>query len=125
MKNKLEKDIIDNIYRFEKKRTQRDIVTYVISFLITLIFLIGLSIILLMILYQQDTLSLFELFGEDADIIKQNIGDVLQVFYIELPKQPVLLLLLGVLLLVGMITLYFRNKDKIRKKLLILKKHEL
>lgn len=99
-KNKtLDKKILSGVYDFEMKRTFSSLIRYTFFILLFVSVVISAAVITFSILSQQQTLDLLDLFSEDKEIIFQYLGDVLNIFYIELPKEWALLLLISVLLL--------------------------
>lgn len=112
----LEDNIIKKVYSYEKKRTEVSILKYT-----TLIFLLAGSIVFLTyqifaILYQQATLDLLEIFQEDLEIIRANIWDVLQTFYVESPLELFAVLFIFIVVLAIVLFFLTRNFSKIKNR---------
>ena len=114
---KLEKEILKKVYGYEAKKTYQTILIVWIIFMVLQFFVVLIGGALYAVWKEQQTLDLFQLFGEDFDVIRENIMDVLYVFYIESPQ---LLLFSFVSVLLGLLaTIFFtvRNFKKIKNKL--------
>lgn len=120
---KLEKKILKKVYSFEVKRTITEIIFRIGS--IILVVAAGIIVIQSLIrqLMEQQTLDMFEIFQEDREIIKQYLGDILNTFYQELPKNETLLGILIFILLVLLILIFIRNFEKITNRIKAIKKY--
>ncbi|MBI3385299.1 hypothetical protein HY030_03860 [Candidatus Gottesmanbacteria bacterium] len=114
---KLEEKIIKKVYHYEEKRLVFMLFRYaalVIGFLV--LFLLNLQIFFL-ILKQQQTLDLFDLFSQDLEIIKNYLGDVLLTFYEELPKTEFVFVVIFLLFLFLILLFFVKKLPKIKNRL--------
>lgn len=123
-KQALDKEIISGVYDFEKKRTISGVIRYIFFILLFSIITISCLVITYSILKEQQTLDLLDLFFEDKEIIAQYLGDVLNIFYIEMPKKWVLILLISVLLLCVSLFIILKKSSVIKNRLQTLRKEE-
>lgn len=123
-KQALDKEIISGVYDFEKKRTISGVIRYIFFILLFSIITISCLVITYSILKEQQTLDLLDLFFEDKEIIAQYLGDVLNIFYIEMPKEWVLILLISVLLLCVSLFIILKKSSVIKNRLQTLRKEE-
>lgn len=114
---KLENKIVKKIYGFETKKT-------LIPFLIkagAIVFfgLTGFAMVLLVIqeLVQEQTFDLLQLFQEDFSVIRENIGNVLSVFFQEVSWDRLILAVIILSITVYLIIKLFRNLRTVKNKL--------
>lgn len=112
----LEDNIIKKVYSYEKKRTELSILKYTSFILLLGGLIVFLTYQILMILYQQATLDLLEIFQEDLDVIRTNIWDVLQTFYAESPIELLASLFVFIVILVIVLFFLTRNFSKIKNR---------
>lgn len=112
-----EKEILKNVYKYEAKRTYKMILTIWIIFIVAQFLIVITGSALYDILKQQQTLDLLQIFNENFEVIRDNIGDVLYTFYVESPQ--LLVLLFGVVLLTffGIILFVIKNFRKIKNRI--------
>ncbi len=116
----LENKVLDEVVRFEKKRTFAWLIRSTI-FLIGLAAAIGVvAVLAIQIILDRGTLDLLQLLGEDNEIVKEFWRDTLATFIAELPQQD--LIIIGVLLFVLILFIIFSRKSfklvqKKRKKI--------
>lgn len=110
---KLEKEIIEKVYKYETRKTIFEVVLR----LVFILFLAFAGLIFGQILFQalteQKTLDVFEIFTEDIQIIKEYWGDVIAVLYEETPKLTLFIFLILVALLLGALLTLILNFEKI------------
>ena len=82
---KLEKQIISGIYDFEAKYTVTQILVRLILMTVMMVMVLLLLGLILDSLYQQGSLALLEIFFEDSEILKENIGNVWETLFYEAP----------------------------------------
>ena len=75
------------------------------------------------ILSEQQTLDLLDLFKEDFEIISDNLADVLYTFYLEMPLELTLILIVSIILLLTTLIFFIRNFGRIKKKFIAVRKH--
>lgn len=119
----LEKNIVEKVYRFEKRKTIADILKYFFSFTFLLFASFYLVSIIRNILITQQTLDLFDLFKEDMEIIKDFLPDVLYTFYLEMPKELTFFLIVSIILLLVTVIFIFKNFGKIKKRYKAISRH--
>lgn len=98
MKN-LDKKIIRNVYVIETRKTFVSIVIRVIGiiFICTCIILVG--SVIFDIFVEQQTFDLLRIFEEDGEIISNYWADVMRLIVEETPKELVMVLGIGIILL--------------------------
>ena len=72
---------------------------------------------LIMLLKEQQTLDLLELFNEDAEIIKNYFWETAITFFDETPKTNLILILIFITLILFLILLILQNYKKVVNKL--------
>src|SRR5690348_16125172 len=109
-----EKEILKDVYKYEAKRTYKLILTLWIIFILAqfLIVIIGSSIY--DTLKQQQTLDVLQIFGEDFEVIKANLGNVVSTLYTESPQLLVLLFGIVLAIFFGIIFFVIKNFRKIK-----------
>ena len=119
---KLEKKILDKVYRFETKKTVGQIVGELVG-LVTVIFF-GYIFISLFFdqVFQQGTFDLLGNFFDDWEIVKKYLADTIFIIFEETPKELLLLILVCLVILVILIYLFIKNFVKIRNRLIALVK---
>jgi len=123
---KLEKKILQKVYFWEAKRTAFDLFLKMILFFSTGLFLMILSQIFFEILKEQKTLDLLNFFNEDFEVAKRYFLDNIFIFFFEVPKFLLLLILLFLVIFSLVILTLFKNyyilKNKIKSFLKFFKK---
>jgi hypothetical protein len=112
-----EKEILKKVYKYEAKRTYKMILTLWIGFILVQFFIVITASALYQTLNQQQTLDLFQLFGEDFDVIRENIIDVLYTFYVESPQLLLFFFILLLLAIFGIILFVIKNFRRIKNRL--------
>lgn len=112
-----EKEIIKKVYDYEEKRTGLMLLKYSVFGIVFLILSVLNLQIIYLILKQQYTLDLFDLFNQDLEIIKNYLGDVLLTFFEELPKTELVLLVVFLFILFLIVLLFVKNLPKIKNRL--------
>lgn len=121
----LEDKILDKVYVYEAKLTIAEILVRLGAVLVLGAVIIFVIQVLITTLIEQKTLDLLEIFNEDFEIIKTYFQDVVQIFFEELPKKTVLILLIAVtLFIIGFLT-FIKNFARIKRKLKALLGHWL
>lgn len=114
MKNKsMEKDIIKKIYSFEKERIYKTILFSVGFFILFFTVFITAFVSAYSILKEQKTLDVLILFTQPFEVIKENVNDVIEVLYIETPKNYIILIVVSFIFLLAIILYFIKNKGKI------------
>lgn len=119
---KLEKKILKEVYSFESKQTLLKIIfrlIAVISFTSGVILLLG---VISESLNQQKTFSIFELFFEDLEIIRENIWDLVNIFMYEAPIYEILTVFIIIVILIILFIKFVINFTRIKNKLIWLVK---
>lgn len=122
---KLEKTILKKIYGFEAKRTIVEVIFRIGSLILVITTGIVVASALIKQLVEQQTLDLLQLFQEDVEIIKQYLGDVLDTFYQELPKNEVILTVILLVVFIFFLLLFIKNFEKMSNRIKALKKYWL
>ncbi|MGB9883011.1 MAG: hypothetical protein ACPLRN_00640 [Microgenomates group bacterium] len=124
-KNNLKEKILKKVYFWELKRTTIDLFLKIIILLISGLFLFVFSEIFFEILNKQKSFDLFNFYGEDFEVIKRYFLDNIFVFWIEMPKYLLLLILFSLLIFFYLGLTLLKNrcilKNKIRSFLKIFK----
>lgn len=117
---KLEKKILDKVYRFETKKTVGQIVGEIVG-LATVIFF-GYIFISLFFdqVFQQGTADLLENFFDDWEIVKKYLTDTVFIIFEETPKELLLLILICLVILAVLIYIFAKNFAKIKNRLKVL-----
>lgn len=118
----LEKNILKSVYTFEEKRIKQYRRSLIITVITITLIAFGMFYYALVILNEQQTWSLLELFGEDKTVIKDNLSSVMSMFILELPKKEIIITVICIMILVTLSVIYLRNREKIQKKLIIIHK---
>lgn len=115
---KLEKKILDKVYRFETKRTFVKLILKLILLAIAIVlggYFLG---ILFDELVRQKTLDVFEIFKEDIEIIWEYFNDTVFIVYNEIPKITLLLAVIfsfsGLVLILTITKNFVKIRNKIR-----------
>lgn len=124
MKNKedLEQKIIESVYKYEAKRTFWSVLKHIFLILFSFFVLIFSISSILVLLKEQQTLDLFELFQEDSEVVKTYFFDALSVFYEELPKFLSILTIFSLFLLTLVVFFLIKNFSKIKNRFFAIKK---
>ena len=117
---KLEKKILDKVYRFETKKTASQIIGELVG-LITVVFF-GYIFISLFFdqVFQQGTFDLLENFFDDWEIVKKYLADTVFIIFEETPKELLLLILICLVILAVLIYIFTKNFVKIKNRLIAL-----
>lgn len=113
----LEKEILKKVYKYEAKRTYKMILTLWMGFIFVQFFIVITASALYQTLREQQTLDLLQLFGENIEVIKDNIADVLYTFYIESPQLLLFIFIILLLTIFGIIFFVIKNFKKIKNRL--------
>lgn len=113
---KLENKIIDKVYRFETKKTVLEILVRICSVIGISVFVVFIGQSIYLLLMQQETLDLLDLFQEDFEIIKNYFFDTAITFFDELPKFQLTIFIIGFMLLFLLILKLILNFSKIKLK---------
>ena len=119
----LEEKIIRNIYTFEAKRTYRKIFFFAFIIVALAILISFLANLAYEILRDQQTLDLLKLFGEDTEIIRENIGNVIDTFWQESPQTLLFLLFFFIMAFLTTLYLIAVNFKKIKNRIISAKKY--
>jgi hypothetical protein len=123
---KLEKKILKKVYFWEAKRTIFDLFLKMILFFSSGLFLLIFGQIFFEILNEQKTLDLLNFFNEDFEVIKKYFLDNVFIFFFEMPKFLLLLLLLFLatfsLVILTLIKNFYTLKNKVKSFLKFFKK---
>ncbi len=112
----IEKDIIKNVYQYEASRTYKTIFIVWAVFIVVQFLIVILGSSIYQTLKEQQTLDLFQLFSEDFDIIRENLGDVLYTLYLESPQLLLAILISLFLTMFGIIFFIIKNFKKIKNR---------
>lgn len=120
---KLKNNILRKVYLFETRRTVTEIIFRIGS--IVLVVVGGIVVIQSLIkqLVEQQTLDMLEIFHEDKEIISQYLGDIVNTFYQELPKNETMWSVILFILFVFLILIFIHNFEKISNRIKALKKY--
>jgi len=125
MKN-LEKKILKKVYFWEVKRTVFDLVLKMTLFFSSGLFLFILGEIFFEILNEQKTFDLLNFFNEDFEVVKKYFLDNIFIFFFEMPKFLLLLILIFLaifsLVFLTLIKNFNTLKNKIKSFLKFIKK---
>ncbi|MCX7881084.1 MAG: hypothetical protein N2482_01040 [Patescibacteria group bacterium] len=116
----LEKKILDRVYRFETKKTVGEILLKGATFLFLGFTVFILGSIFYEILKEQTTFDLLEIFSEDFEVIKKYFFETVYIFYLELPKIILILLLILISIFFYLSWQLFKNFNKIKNKVISL-----
>ena len=123
---KLEKKILKKVYFWEAKRTIFDLFLKMILFFSSGLFLLIFGQIFFEILNEQKTLDLLNFFSEDFEVVKKYFLDNIFIFFFEMPKFLLLLLLLFLaifsLIILTLIKNFYILKNKVKSFLKFFKK---
>jgi len=123
---KLEKKILKKVYFWEAKKTVFDLVLKMILFFSSGLFLLIFGQIFFEILNEQKTLDLLNFFSEDFEVVKKYFLDNIFIFFFEMPKFLLLLLLLFLaifsLVILTLIKNFYILKNKVKSFLKFFKK---
>jgi heme/copper-type cytochrome/quinol oxidase subunit 4 len=114
---KLEDKILDKVYSYEKKRTTVQILYSVCFTVVIVILSVQLILWILEALTEQGTLPLVELFMDDTETLKDNIGYLINIVYEDTPKHLVFFLILAIITLIIIGVMAGRKLPKIRRKI--------
>lgn len=114
---KLEEKILKKIYKLETKKTFLEVATKTFI-IIAFLFVSAISLRLLIAGYmEQRTFDVLEIFSEDMEVIKQYMGETLETFYIETPRETFLFFALSSIALVLAVLTLAKNFEKIRNRI--------
>lgn len=119
---KLEKKILKKVYAFETKKTITELLIEIGSICIVIIAGVFIVSSLIKQLIEQQSLDMFQIFQEDKEIIKQYLGDVLNTFYQELPKNEAMWSIILTILFIFLVLIFIHNFEKISNRIKALKK---
>lgn len=119
---KLEKKILKKVYAFETKRTVTELIIKIGSICIVIIAGVFVVSSLIRQLVEQQSLDMFQIFQEDREIIRQYLGDVLNTFYQELPKNEAMWSIILTILFIFLVLIFIHNFEKISNRIKALKK---
>jgi len=123
---RLEKKILKKVYFWEAKRTVFDLVLKMILFFSSGLFLFILGEIFFEILNEQKTLDLLNFFNEDFEVVKKYFLDNIFIFFFEMPKFLLLLILLFLvifsLICLTLIKNFYIFKNKVKSFFKFIKK---
>ena len=120
---KLEKKILKKVYRFETKRTLKEIFLKSIAFIFLGLAIFIFSNIFYEILKEQKTFDLLEIFTEDFEVMKKYFFDNVSLIFFELPKVLLVVLLILLSLLIFLLLTLMKNYKKIKNKIKSLLKY--
>lgn len=120
MKENLEDKILHKVYSYEKKRTGFLILKYALLIGSGSILIIFVTAQILIILAQQETLSVLDIFHEDVAIIQTYFAEVVNTLYEESPNDLFLTLFTGIVFLSVVLFLCIKNYPKIQRKTKVL-----
>ena len=113
----LEKKILKKVYFWEAKRTAFDLILKIILFFSSGLFLLILGEIFIEILKEQKTLDLLNFFSEDFEVVKKYFLDNVFIFWLEIPKFLLLLILFFLVLFSLIILTLIKNFSIIKNKI--------
>jgi len=123
---RLEKKILKKVYFWEAKRTVFDLVLKIILFFSSGLFLFILGEIFFEILNEQKTFDLLNFFNEDFEVVKKYFLDNIFIFFFEIPKFLLLLILLFLvifsLICLTLIKNFYILKNKVKSFFKFIKK---
>lgn len=122
----LEKKILNKVYFWEAKRTVFDLILKIILFFSSGLFFLILGEIFIEILKEQKTWDLLNFFNEDFEVIKKYFLDNIFIFWLEIPKFLLLLILFFLVLFSLIILTLIQNfhilKNKVKSLIKVIKK---
>jgi len=114
---KLEDRILKKVYVFETKRTLIESIVKIIFYVFLAGFVIFAGQAIYEILMEEGAFDVFQIVGEDIEIIRMFAGDALYTFYQELPKELSLLFLIGVIILSVSMVIVIKHFGAIKNKM--------
>ncbi|GAB4218781.1 MAG: hypothetical protein Fur009_1650 [Candidatus Microgenomates bacterium] len=116
-KNNLKNKVLKKIYFWELKKTTIDLFLKVIVSLIGGLLLLIFAQIFFEILNEQKTFDLINFYGEDFEVFKRYFLDNVFVFWIEIPKYLLLLILFLILILSYIFLTFLKNWSTLENKI--------
>ncbi len=120
---KLEKKIIRKVYTHETKKTTTELLGRILTIGFVLATVLYIGSLLIRVLDEQGTLEVFEIFHEDADVVRTYFFEVVGILYQEIPKHIAASLILAVVALLFLIVLFIKSVHRISQKLRALRKY--
>ena len=114
---KLEDRILKKVYVFETKRTLIESIVKIIFYVFLAGFVILAGQAIYEILMEEGAFDVFQIVGEDIEIIRMFAGDALYTFYQELPKELLLLFFAGVIILSVSMVIVIKHFGAIKNKM--------
>ncbi|MBI5127365.1 hypothetical protein HZA76_02820 [Candidatus Roizmanbacteria bacterium] len=119
---KLEKKIIDKVYRLEAKKTAGYVLLRLFLGLFFILFVFFLSSALIDILNEQNSFDLLDFYRDDLEVIKRYFISNISDFYRELPQPLTFILLASILVVLVLTGFLIKNFNKIKNRLISLYK---
>ena len=120
--NKLEKKIINKVYKIETKKTVSQILSQVILVTLIIFSLIFIFSVIIEILYEQGSFDLYNFIQDDLEVSKQYFFQNTLLFIRELPFPLVYVFILLIATLLPIIYAILKNFSKIKNILISLYK---
>ncbi|MDO8608944.1 MAG: hypothetical protein Q7R95_00190 [bacterium] len=121
--NSLKKTILKKVYILETKNIIFEIIIRIVLFISVVSLAVIMVVDIVQKLAEQQTLDVLQLFQEDFYIIKLFFGEVMGVFFTELPKFQTGLFALSVMVFFILFLFFMKNYFKIKNKIKSLKKY--
>lgn len=115
-KHNLKEKTLKKIYFWELKKTTIDLFLRIIIFLISGLFLLIFWQIFFEILKEQKSFDLFNFYGEDFEVIRRYFLDNVFIFWIELPKYLLFLILFLFLIFIWIVLTFIKNWPTLKNK---------
>ncbi len=115
-KNNLQNKVLKKVYFWELKKTTIDLFLKIILMLGIGFFLLIFFEIFFEILQEQKSFDLFNFYGEDFEVIKRYFLDNVYVFWMEIPKYLLLIILFLFLIFLYLFLTFIKNWSILKNK---------
>lgn len=112
----IEKKIVNKVYVYETRKTGLEVFVKVLLTVLAVFLALVFGSLFISDVLEQRTLDLLEIFQEDREVIQQYLSEVLQTFYIELPKPLLVIFLVFLLLFITLILTFYRRPHRVRNR---------
>lgn len=113
----ISKSVMEQVARFEEERSTRLLRRFRIGMMLTAVFLVFVAWRISTQVRDSGSLDLLSIFWEDAEIAAEFWRENVSVFFEELPQGAVVILLSGVILSTGFVTLTRRRRKIAERRL--------
>lgn len=120
MKNRLERQIVNSVYKLETRNTSVHLFLQIIFAFWIFFGLFIVALVLIEYIQEQNTFNFIELIHEDWDVFIQNISGIREIIMYEIPSQIAWLFAGLCTVAVVLVVTFIKNFVSIRNKLLAL-----